>query len=126
MIQNFIKQFPDIFQKIGLVADQCKMELYLVGGYVRDLIHFSDKKNYTDFDFTVVGDALNLAKKLKNEFKTKHLVIYERFGTAMLQVGEYKLEFVTAREESYSQDSRKPTVKKAEKSKILKLPRRVP
>ena len=112
MCENIVQQFPDILQKFGSIADQLKMRLYVVGGYVRDLI--LAERNHKDIDFTVVGDALTLARTLKQNFKATNFTVYERFGTAMLEIGDYKFEFVTAREESYAQDSRKPSVKKAD------------
>ena len=112
MCEVLIQQFPDILHKFGSAADQLKMKLYVVGGYVRDLI--LKELKHKDIDFTVVGDALVLARNLKQNFDAKNLTVYERFGTALLEIGDHKFEFVTAREESYSEDSRKPAVKKAD------------
>jgi poly(A) polymerase len=109
MIKNITEKFPTVLKRIGLIADRQSVELYVVGGYVRDLILNRSAKK--DIDFSVVGDALSFAQRLKSECDAKHLVVYERFGTAMLEIDDFKLEFVTAREESYSEDSRKPVVK---------------
>lgn len=112
MHETLIEKFPEILKKIGEIADQQALEVFVVGGYVRDL--FLGDAQKTDIDFTVVGDALAFARELKERLSARNLILYERFGTAMLQVEPYKFEFVTARKESYAKDSRKPVVKPAD------------
>jgi putative nucleotidyltransferase with HDIG domain len=116
MLKDKFKSFPKILQEIGQFADLHETSVYVVGGYVRDMLLAGDSvmESRRDLDFTVVGDAIEFAKSLKQKFAAKNLVVYKRFGTAMLEVGEFKLEFVSAREESYAADSRKPMVKKAD------------
>ena len=116
MLKDKIKHFPKILQEIGQFADSHKSPVYVVGGFVRDTLLADETavESRRDMDFTVVGDAIEFATALKKEFSARNLVVYERFGTAMLEIDDFKLEFVTAREESYATDSRKPQVKKAD------------
>ncbi len=100
----------DIIVRIGALADRRGIEAYLVGGYVRDILLGKEGK---DIDIVVVGDAIGFAGSVAQEFGKSDIVIYERFGTAMLPLGEWKIEFVAAREESYEHSSRKPSVKRA-------------
>jgi putative nucleotidyltransferase with HDIG domain len=104
--------FPDILRRIGSLADRLNMKVYAVGGYIRDIL-LTGTGDDKDIDLTVVGDALVLAQKLKEEAEARILVTYERFGTTMVRVNSHKLEFVTARKEKYLPDSRKPMVEKA-------------
>ncbi len=99
-----------ILLRIGLLADQHAVEAYVVGGYVRDKLL---GKEVTDIDIVVVGDGVEFAKKVAASLKQQQVVIYEKFGTAMLPLDEGEIEFVTARTESYEKSSRKPTVIKA-------------
>ncbi len=101
-----IKIIETIIKEIGKFADEQKVRIYVVGGYVRD--YYLDRLR-TDFDFTVIGDAVKFAKKLAKQYKSK-AVIFEQFGTAMVQIGDYKCEFVGTRKEEYKEDSRKPIV----------------
>lgn len=66
-------------------------------------------KSVKDIDFTVVGDALEFAQIIANEFNSK-AIIYERFRTALVPIGEYQLEFVGTRKELYTKNSRNPVV----------------
>ena len=93
--------------RIGSLADSNGIEAYAVGGYVRDTIL---GKNVKDIDIVVVGDGVEFAKQVGRLFRRGQVVTFEKFGTAMIPLEEGKLEFVTAREESYDRDSRKPKV----------------
>lgn len=95
-----------ILKQIGKIADQLNVEIYIVGGYVRD---YYLKKKRNDFDFTIVGDALEFAKELAVRFKSK-AITYPKFRTAMVPIGKYKFEFVGTRKEEYKRNSRKPIV----------------
>jgi poly(A) polymerase len=103
-----IRIIETIIKEIGKFADSEDTEIYLVGGYVRD--YFMDRLR-TDFDFTVVGDAIKFARKLAKHYKSK-AVVYKEFGTALVPIGDYKCEFVGTRQEKYQEDSRKPKVVK--------------
>ncbi|RKY91653.1 tRNA nucleotidyltransferase [candidate division KSB1 bacterium] len=127
-MSDFILNQPskclEILKKIGTIADEEGFEVYVVGGYVRDcfLKRRQKEAEQRDIDFTVVGDGIAFAKILRKRLHAKNLVTYEKFGTAMLVVNDgtctdqkensFKLEFVSARKESYREDSRKPEVRK--------------
>ena len=98
-----------IFNNVAEVADQINQETYVVGGFVRDyLLNRGQKK---DLDFVTVGNGILLAKELSNKLgNTSQVSVFKRFGTAMFKYEQTELEFVGARKESYSEDSRKPHV----------------
>jgi tRNA nucleotidyltransferase/poly(A) polymerase len=101
----------EILTRIGSIADQENVEVYVVGGYVRDRLLGKDS---TDLDIVVIGDGIAFARTVAARLGRKQIVTFEKFGTAMLQLdGESKIEFVAAREESYESSSRKPAVKRA-------------
>ncbi|MCS6999350.1 MAG: CCA tRNA nucleotidyltransferase [Bacteroidota bacterium] len=95
-----------IVLKLQRLARRHGVQLYLVGGYVRDRLL---GRMRTDIDCTIIGDALDFAQKVARHFRTK-AVIYERFRTAMVPVGDYRIEFVGTRKEQYDPNSRKPIV----------------
>ena len=98
----------DIFKTIGRVADHLHMECYVVGGYVRDL--FLERAS-NDIDVVVVGSGIRVAEELKCQLGRKaHLSVFRNFGTAQVKYHDLEVEFVGARKESYSHDSRKPHV----------------
>lgn len=109
MVKN-INLENDLIKLIASLADYNKLEVYLVGGYVRDKILGKDVK---DIDVMVVGDAIEFAHKVAKHLNNAKVVRYENFGTAMIPLSDGKLEFVTAREEKYFPDSRKPIVRKS-------------
>jgi putative nucleotidyltransferase with HDIG domain len=107
-----------IFKMIGALADDLKMEVYVIGGYVRDRLL---NKESHDIDFVVLGDAPGFARRLADSWGIDNIVVYENFGTAMIPYHGYILEFVTARAESYNVDSRNPVVQKADlKTDVLR------
>ena len=97
-----------IFHLIGEVADDMAVECYVVGGYVRDIFLQRPSK---DIDVVVVGSGIAVAKQLKNKLgREAHLSVFKNFGTAQVKWHKLEVEFVGARKESYSHDSRKPVV----------------
>ena len=97
-----------IFHSISEAADSLGVECYVVGGYVRDL--FLGRPSQ-DIDVVVVGSGIEVARRLKDSFGRKaHLTVFRNFGTAQVKIGSTEVEFVGARRESYSHDSRKPVV----------------
>ena len=105
-----------VFHLIGDAADRLGVECYVVGGYVRDI--FLERPS-DDIDVVVVGSGIAVAEELKRQLGRKaHLSVFKNFGTAQVKVrgkwgevrGEIEVEFVGARKESYSHDSRKPIV----------------
>ena len=95
-----------IIDTISIEAELSGIEVYLVGGFVRDLI--LNRKN-KDIDVMVVGNGIDFAKLISKKLNKK-LQIFKNFGTAMLKTENYDIEFVGARKESYSKDSRNPVV----------------
>ncbi len=95
-----------IFGRIGRIADNMGVDAYVVGGYVRD---FYLGRPCTDIDVVVIGSGVDLAEALGRELNAK-VSIFKRFGTAMLRADGLDVEFVGARKESYTPDSRKPSV----------------
>ena len=101
-----------LFHQISEAADRLGVECYVVGGYVRDI--FLERPS-NDIDVVVVGSGIAVAQELKRILGRKaHLSVFKNFGTAQVkfhQKGEeVEVEFVGARKESYSHDSRKPIV----------------
>jgi len=95
-----------IFRRISRLADAQGVKAFVVGGYVRD--HYLCRPS-TDIDVVVVGSGIALAEALGRELHTK-VSVFKTFGTAMLRAGGVEVEFVGARRESYTRDSRKPQV----------------
>lgn len=87
------------------------INIYLVGGYIRDKIL---RKKSMDIDFVMEEDALKVADEFARENNFPPPVFYGRFGTAMIEIDGIKVEFATARKESYPEDSRKPVVEKCD------------
>lgn len=97
-----------IFHQISEAADQCGLECYVVGGYVRDI--FLERPS-NDIDVVVVGSGITVATALKEKIgKKAHLSVFRNFGTAQVKYNDTEVEFVGARRESYQHDSRKPHV----------------
>jgi putative nucleotidyltransferase with HDIG domain len=98
----------EIFHQISAVADRLGVECYVVGGYVRDI--FLERPS-DDIDVVVVGSGIEVASALKKKLGRKaHLSVFRNFGTAQVKFRDMEVEFVGARKESYSHDSRKPVV----------------
>lgn len=97
-----------VFHLIGQTADELGLECYVVGGYVRDLFLERPSK---DIDVVVVGSGIALAEALGAKLgRGAHVSVFRNFGTAQLKYHGMEVEFVGARKESYSHDSRKPVV----------------
>ena len=97
-----------IFHLISQAADSLGLECYVVGGYVRDIFLERPSK---DIDVVVVGSGIAVATELKRLLgKYAHMSVFKRYGTAQVRYGNTEVEFVGARRESYSSDSRNPHV----------------
>jgi poly(A) polymerase len=107
-----MKIFPDdrIFEVVAKVADREHVEAYVIGGYVRD--HIMGRENPDkDIDIVVIGDGPAMARAVAREISRDiRVTVFKTFGTAMFRYENYDIEFVGARKESYSEDSRKPSV----------------
>ncbi|GAB4370490.1 MAG: HD domain-containing protein [Calditrichia bacterium] len=110
-IKLTVQQGKQILLDVYSLAREGGMEVYAVGGFVRDLYL---GKESTDIDFVIIGDALEFAQTFQKFFKSSKAVLYPRFAAAMLLWKNYKLEFSSARSEYYDPDSRKPHVEKAD------------
>lgn len=95
-----------LFRRIGRIADNLGQKAYVIGGYVRD---WYLRRQCTDIDVVVAGSGIGVARALAAELRT-NVSVFKNFGTAMLRAGDYEVEFVGARKESYRADSRKPVV----------------
>ena len=97
-----------IFRVISEASEELEMPSYVIGGWVRDLIL---GRPSTDIDIVVAGSGVKLAGRVAAKLeKADKLKVYKNFGTAMLKYGEWQVEFVGARKESYRSSSRKPIV----------------
>jgi len=97
-----------IFSIISKVAEQNNTSVYVIGGYVRDVYLNRVSK---DIDIVALGSGIEIAEKVAKALGPKVKVsVFKNFGTAMLKYGDYEVEFVGARKESYRSDSRKPIV----------------
>lgn len=98
-----------IFAIISEEADLLKQPCFVIGGFVRDLLL---KRNSKDIDVVTLGSGIDLAQRVaKRAGKNISVSVFKNFGTAMIKVNDLEVEFVGARRESYSRNSRKPSVK---------------
>jgi len=95
-----------IFKKFSALAEESKTEIYVIGGFVRDLFLNRPSK---DIDILVIGNGIKFAEAAGKLLHAK-VSIFKNFGTAMLKHGDLEIEFVGARKESYRSASRKPIV----------------
>lgn len=105
-----------ILKKISRIAIKSGFQAYVVGGFVRDKLLGLDK---TDIDITIIGDGIAFAEQTAKVFDKNLSAVYKKFGTALLEVNGTKIEFASARKESYNADSRKPIVEYAGLSEDL-------
>lgn len=97
-----------VFSLIADVAQELDLPVYVVGGWVRDLLLGRDSK---DVDIVVQGSGIALASQIADKLGSQgKLSVFKNFGTANIRIGDYEVEFVGARKESYRLDSRKPIV----------------
>ena len=97
----------EILKNIGRIAETHGVAVYAVGGVVRDRLL---QIPVAEMDFVVIGSGPDFARTAKEALGGHGFVVYERFGTASFLTGGFKLEFASARRESYRGDSRKPDV----------------
>ncbi len=96
-----------LFKAIAEVGEEINQPVFIIGGYVRDLILNRASK---DIDFVTAGSGIELAENVAKKLKTRQISVFKNFGTAMINFQDWELEFVGARKESYQRDSRKPIV----------------
>lgn len=95
-----------IFKKLSKLAEETNNEIYVIGGFVRDIFLNRPSK---DIDILVIGNGIKFAEAAGKLLHTK-VSVFKNFGTAMLRDGDLEIEFVGARKESYRAESRKPIV----------------
>ena len=105
------KQHLKLFKAVGKTADSMNQQVFVVGGYVRDVyLHRLDEGAVTDIDFVTIGSGIKLAEAVAADLGAKDISVFKKFGTAQVKHNGLDLEFVGARKESYRRDSRKPIV----------------
>jgi len=95
-----------IFKKLSALAETTGTEIYVIGGFVRDIFL---KRPSKDIDILVINNGIDFAEKVAASLKVQ-VNVFKNFGTAMLRYNELEIEFVGARKESYRSNSRKPVV----------------
>ena len=107
---NYTKALNNpIFEIISKASQELNLESYVIGGFVRDFLLQRDFKK--DIDVVAVGSGIELALKVSELLPNKPKVqVFKNYGTAMLRYKEIDIEFVGARKESYTEESRNPTV----------------
>ncbi len=95
-----------VFRRIQRIVDDRGLQAFVIGGFVRD---YYLRRPSNDIDVVVIGSGIEVAEALGRELHTK-VSVFKTFGTAMLRCDGWEIEFVGARKESYSRDSRKPVV----------------
>ncbi len=107
IITNEKIQLP-ILHLVGEEADRMQVECYVIGGWVRDLMLHRPSK---DIDIVCVGSGVALAEAVAKRLgKHTHLAVFKTYGTAQVKKDDIELEFVGARRESYTSNSRNPHV----------------
>ena len=96
-----------VFKTISNIVTSRELEAYVIGGYVRDIIL---GRPSNDIDIVVIGSGIELAEAVAKSLGGLKLSVFKNFGTAMLKYRDLEIEFVGARKESYTHDSRKPIV----------------
>ncbi|MDC0176785.1 CCA tRNA nucleotidyltransferase [Polaribacter sp.] len=111
MQKQFFKEAisSEIFNIISLASKELQVDSYVIGGFVRDF--FLKRGTAKDIDVVAVGNGIELAQKVSKLLPNKPKVqVFKTYGTAMLRYKDVEIEFVGAREESYSEGSRNPEV----------------
>jgi len=99
----------EIFETISKASQQLGLESYVIGGFVRD--YFLKRGTAKDIDVVTIGSGIDLAEKVSSLLPNKPKVqVFKTYGTAMLRYKDIEIEFVGARKESYSEESRNPEV----------------
>lgn len=108
-MSEYLKYLKDpIFKLICEAGKELGQDTYVVGGFVRDMLLNRDTK---DIDIVTIGPGIELARKVAEKLsKGAKVSEYKNFGTALVKFGDYEIEFVGARKESYRSSSRKPIV----------------
>ena len=95
-----------VLELAGRIGEKNGTEVYVVGGFVRDLIM---GKPLNDIDIMTVGEGISFAKKLAESLDVKNVIPFKKFGTALIPFKKIQIEVATARYEEYKEESRKPS-----------------
>ncbi|WP_298767429.1 HD domain-containing protein [uncultured Polaribacter sp.] len=99
----------EIFKIISKASKQLQIDSYVIGGFVRDF--FLKRGTAKDIDVVAIGSGIDLALKVADLLPNKPKVqVFKTYGTAMLRYKDVEVEFVGARKESYTEESRNPEV----------------
>ncbi len=97
-----------VFDAISQAADEMGLETYVIGGFVRDIFLHRPSK---DIDIVCVGSGIELARNVAAKLgRQKHISVFKTYGTAQVKHKDIEVEFVGARKESYTCESRNPVV----------------
>ena len=100
-----------VFRAIAETAEREKVETYVIGGFVRDLLLYGEGAPPRDIDIVVIGSGIQMAESVRSAIPGEvRFTVYRNFGTALLKWDATEIEFVGARKESYRRNSRKPIV----------------
>lgn len=100
-----------IFNIVSQVAKEQKVQAFVIGGFVRDVLLNRVKKGKNDVDFLILGNGIDFAEQVAKKIgRGTKVNVFKNFGTAQFVYHEWDIEFVGARKESYRNDSRKPIV----------------
>lgn len=98
-----------VFNVLSQAADDLQLDAYVIGGFVRD--YFLQRGKADDIDIVTVGSGIKLAQKVEQLLpQSTKISVFKNYGTAMLKTEDLELEFVGARKESYTEESRNPVV----------------
>lgn len=109
LIQNIPAKIKEIIDVVKATAKEMDVNLYLVGGAVRDMVM---NQNFSDLDFLVEGDAIHLAAIVHDKLGGK-FIRYERFGTARVVTNVIQIDIATARAEYYTEPGSHPKVQQS-------------
>ncbi len=106
LLKNLDNSIFSILQLVGELGEKENVEVYVVGGFVRDLLM---GKSLHDIDIMVVGEGIPFARKIANSLGIKKIIPFEKFGTALIPNKNIQIEVASARKEYYANHSRKPS-----------------
>ena len=107
-IINQNKRLANISKAISELSDETKINAFLVGGCVRDLM-LNPLEEAIDVDIMVEGNGIDFAKKLAKKINVPKVVPFEKFATAKIPYNKFEIEVASARLEKYEESSRKPS-----------------
>lgn len=96
-----------LLKQVATVSEELGVSTYLIGGFVRDKLLGRTTK---DMDIVCIGDGIEVAHKLSELVGKPRVSFFKNYGTAQMFVDDIDVEFVGARKESYSLESRNPVV----------------